>query len=108
MSKAIHKNMGRCEKCGTPFWEKLCYTCQIEQLQSKLEALEEKIIQCCSTCDSFITHTKAKTWSGAGKTDGHCPFTSEERKGTDHCEKWNIKALSAGKKLIIHVTLKSR
>ncbi len=40
MSKAIHKNMGRCEKCGTPFWKKLCYTCQIEQLQSKLEALE--------------------------------------------------------------------
>ncbi len=53
MSKAIHKNMRRCEKCGTPFWEKLCYTCQIEQLQSKLEALEAELkIEVRSHCDT--------------------------------------------------------
>ena len=46
MSKAIHKNMGRCEKCGTPFWEKLCYTCQIEQLQSKIQALDAEKKEC--------------------------------------------------------------
>ncbi len=59
MSKSIHKNMRRCEKCGTPFWEKLCYTCQITQLQSTIAELEKEL-------------DPIREWYGGG-TEGNRP-----------------------------------
>ena len=71
---------------------------EIDGLQSKLAryegALEDKVVKCCETCDSFLTHAKCKTFSSNLKAHGRCPFDSQEKKNTDTCDKWNIEALT--------------
>ncbi len=68
----------------------------VEQLQSQFdkatEALKEKVIKCCRTCDSF----DSKMLTVAFGKDGHCPFDSREHSFDDSCENWNIEALSEG------------
>lgn len=64
------------------------------ELDKKTKALEDKIVKCCRTCDSFITHTEAKKWSvSIPSSDGDCPFDSKEHYFTDSCKNWNIETL---------------
>lgn len=75
MRKSIHKNMKHCEKCGTPFWEKLCYTCQIKQLEAENKRLKEEAAQLRAVGQNIIC---GDHWSGleGEMIDGNtgCPW----------------------------------
>ena len=72
---------------------KMDYQTKLERLQSKIQALEEKVIKCCETCDSFFFSTIFEF-----NCDGRCPFDGKGHRLKDCCKKWNIEALSEGKK----------
>ena len=67
---------------------------EIEKNVKLKEALGDKVVKQCGTCDSFMTHAKMKTYGKIGnETGGRCPFDGGEKKETDTCDRWNIKVL---------------
>ncbi len=103
LNKLFNKLHGNCkplleaENKELKKMDELYTKCNTERiaLQSALdkakEALENKIIKCCRTCDSF----DSKMLTSSIKRDGHCPFDSREHTFDDSCEKWNIEAFES-------------
>ncbi len=67
-----------------------------EEIERLRKALEDKIVKCCETCDSFFSHAKMKTYPiPIGSSNGFCPFDSSEHLFKDSCKNWNIEAFES-------------